>query len=392
MATPGLAGAYPPIYTGAANLGANDYLFSRQDQRSRQAGTVVRIRFYADAVPGSGTHRFRVWRKNGATYDMVGESENLLGKIAGGITNDLWLSNPIVGVQEGDFYGWTTSVGSYLFAKGTPTGDNGLIRYRAVGGGTTGVDWDAATTLSNYIVPIQFFMASPPEFSLIGDSIIGGKTAHLSYCEPATVVTNAPTTTIGYKLAGLIGTPTFQNMGVQSQTTTQIQARFDADVVQIGPKWCVIEGGVNDISTAVPKATFLANWTAMLDACATAGIRPIPILILPWTAGTTVQMQTRDNWNVSLVDLFIARNITFVDASRYVGQFRAGGDANNLWDQQPAYNADNVHYTEAGHAQIAQAVFNAMRVLNKGATFGPMRGAHGLARPAVRGGRQFNRR
>jgi hypothetical protein len=97
----------------------------------------------------------------------------------------------------------------------------------------------------------------------------------------------------------------------------------------------------------------------MLDAAqASDSISKILVMkILPWSNGTNVQMQTRDDWNASLVTLAAGYSKAIVvDASSYVGQFRSGGDAGNLWDIQAVYNSDGVHFTSAGHGQIAQAL------------------------------------
>lgn len=54
-------------------------------------------------------------------------------------------------------------------------------------------------------------------------------------------------------------------------------------------------------------------------------------------------------------------NDVAVDVDSYVGQFRAGGPAGNLWDQMAAYDADDLHYIVAGYGQFAQACFDALR-------------------------------
>jgi lysophospholipase L1-like esterase len=93
-------------------------------------------------------------------------------------------------------------------------------------------------------------------------------------------------------------------MGIGSQTTTQIAARFTADVVDLKPKVVIMEGGVNDLATSVTKATFITNWTNMLNAAqASSSICTIEVLkILHGQMGQTVQCKW-DDWNASLTTL-----------------------------------------------------------------------------------------
>jgi hypothetical protein len=75
-------------------------------------------------------------------------------------------------------------------------------------------------------------------------------------------------------------------------------------------------------------------------------------------------MQERDRWNAALAALAATyTGAILVDASSRVGQFRAGGDAGNLWDIKPAYVAadgQGVHFTATGHEQIAMAIHDAI--------------------------------
>jgi lysophospholipase L1-like esterase len=187
----------------------------------------------------------------------------------------------------------------------------------------------------------------------IGDSIIAGHPACFSLVE-TTPITGANIT----QFAAAPRHWTWANQGMGSQTTTQIAARFTTDVVNLKPTYVLINAGVNDISGGGSKATFLANWTTMLNACQSNGFIALALLILPWTNGTTVQMQARDDWNSSLVTL-VATYTGFrsMDASSLVGVFRAGGDVGNLWDiRSDCAAGDGVHYNGTGYARIGDVV------------------------------------
>jgi lysophospholipase L1-like esterase len=199
-----------------------------------------------------------------------------------------------------------------------------------------------------------------PTIILIGDSQIAGHPLHYSFIE--TTNTTSLTVPIPYHLGVLTGW-SFQNMGIGSQTTTTIEARFNADVVALKPTRVVIEGGANDIP-GNDKTNFIAKWTSMLAAAqASSDIQRIFVLLMaPATADSNANHQTMDDWNASLVTLVASYSkARVVNASSYVGQFRVGGDAGNLWDIQAAYDSgDGVHFNSAGYTQIAQAIYDVL--------------------------------
>jgi lysophospholipase L1-like esterase len=156
---------------------------------------------------------------------------------------------------------------------------------------------------------------------------------------------------------------TYQNMGIGSQTSTMVAARFTADVVNLKPKIALIQGAVNDISGGlITEATFLSNYTTMLDACVTASIVPVICKMIPWTNGTNANMQTCDTWMASLQALVATySSAVWVDFTTELGQFRVGGDVGNLWDLKAAYAADGVHPNLAGYTKMAELIDNAIK-------------------------------
>ena len=76
-----------------------------------------------------------------------------------------------------------------------------------------------------------------------------------------------------------------------------------------------------------------------------------------------MKMEIRDDWNNALVSLAGQYSNTIgVDASSYVGTFRAGGDPGNLWDIIPEYASPpgGGHFNQAGHTKIAQALADSL--------------------------------
>jgi len=359
-----LAGGYRAIpTTSTPNLGsdavnARYFLNRQQDTRIRQTGVLTQVQMYLDAIPPALTAFYiQIWRRNpDGTYNRI-SSEDVLPSLADGM-NTITLATPVA-VVEGDFvgYGYTGDSPADFFMQ-TLSGTSAL-RYTNTEPRETGYAWDSQLKL-NAFYQIRTYVSPGPLVVCIGDSIMMGAPAHTSYCVDA-AMESAPHTTIPYFL-GMRLNAAYQNMGIGSETTTLIAARFAADVVALKPKIAIIEGGVNDIAGGtITQATYLANWATMLDACAAADIIPVCLAILPWTNGTDEQLRTRDTWNAALRDLVLRYGgAVWVDASPYVGQYRTGGDDNNLWDIQTAYNADGVHYNTAGHAQIARAIADAI--------------------------------
>lgn len=362
-------GPYDTAASGTANWGAGtisrDFITLGQRYRIRQAGQIRKIRLYCVTKVGLSGFYFTVWRKNG-NYDLVDMSANLLSSLAPASFNEITLPSAI-GAEVGDYYGYRMekTSGNYYFSARTAI--TGVATYYVTDAApvtSTDFNWAGQTGTSGVVLPIEIYMEAPT-FSLIGDSIIAGHPANYSFLE--TTATTSLTSTIAHHLVTnhFPSYPTYQNMGIGSQTTTSIAARFAADVIAKKPRVVVIDGGVNDVAGGViTEATFLANWTTMLDACqAESSVqRVVVIKILPWKNGTNTQMQTRDTWLASLSALVANYSkARLVDASSLVGQFRVGGDAGNLWDIQTAYNADGVHFNSAGHALIAQAVAAAVQ-------------------------------
>jgi len=346
----------PPAW-GLDQAGSRDFLSAAHNYRIRQNGTVTRVRLYTGSKTNLTGFYVTFWRKEGTTYDRVGMAENLVDDLVAGATTTIDFDTPIDGIQEGDFVGYRIekSGAGYNFKSKAITGSS----YYVTNADPSATDyaWESQTSLPSAF-PIEIYMQAP-QFAFIGDSIMAGHPAHYSFIE-STNTTNI-VSTIERQFANLTGY-TYQNMGIGSQTATQIAARFNADIVALKPRIAVAEGGINGPNDEEHKPQFLADWQSMLDAAQASGITLLALKILPCTSCSNDDMHAVDDWNASLADLAAGySNALVVDASPYVGQFRSGGDPGNLWDIQPAYNQDGVHFKQAGHAQIAQAIVDALR-------------------------------
>jgi lysophospholipase L1-like esterase len=73
----------------------------------------------------------------------------------------------------------------------------------------------------------------------------------------------------------------FVNRGIGGQTTLQMIARFEQDVVSLNPKLVVVLGGTNDIAAGLSANQIEANLTTIGDLAKAHGIKTIFASILP---------------------------------------------------------------------------------------------------------------
>lgn len=94
-----------------------------------------------------------------------------------------------------------------------------------------------------------------------------------------TSVTAGTHNTAGHDLCTMIASAlemTPLNKGVPSNTSTQMEARFDADIIANAPACVLIEQAfVNDLPSIISAATEQANLQAMITAAKNAGIKPV---------------------------------------------------------------------------------------------------------------------
>lgn len=363
-----LCGSYLSLITTAANLGpgtsSREYFIDGQRARIRQDGQITKVRFSIDAVSSivGDTVYIKFWRKNGSVYDYIGRTENLASLIANRPTiSEITLSNPIT-VKEGDNYSLYTAKSSGTFgaisvwtgvsdANYTARLLNNVPMY-------TSYNW-AGNGGINYYIPVELYIKSPV-FVAIGNSLMAGHNVHYSFLEVLT--TTNTDSTIGKELARLLGY-TYQNMGIGSQTTANIRARFTADVVNLQPKFVLLEGGVNDVAGGFSSDSIIKNYTAMYDTCKANNIKVLQMAITPWGNGTTAQMQQIDSINTRLQMLCSQYSgCLFVNVNSEIGQFRAGGDTGNIWDIKSAYDdGGHIHFKATGYIKIAQTIYSLLR-------------------------------
>jgi lysophospholipase L1-like esterase len=367
-----------PVTIGGGNYSASgtwvngfyyrDFITLGNTYRFRQSwsATSVKLYFQDQYWYASGVY-IKVWRKTWATFDLVTTSENILPSLwATGAIYTVNFSQALTGIQEWDYYWYRIEANlppvpvnkNFFFAQ--PVTSESWSNFLDQSTVWSSFAWETEpwVQVSPFAVTMEFTMTNP-DIALIGDSIIAGHPTHYSYVEKLTK--SALSTTIGAQLASLTSYIT-HNVGIWSQTTSQISARFPSDVLSLKPKVIVIEWWVNDIyGWVITSGTFATNITNMVSAAeADPAVQKVVLLgILPWTNGTTPQNTKVDERNTILSGIAaIYSKATYVSAAPLVGQFRSGGPIDNLWDIQPVYNLDWIHFNAAWHGRIAQALRN----------------------------------
>jgi len=335
------------------------FLMTNNQNKIRQNGNITKIKFHIDNRVSSTTLYFQVWRKVGTKYNLIGE-EDIRSKITANGAVEITLTTPIA-AQEGDYIGMggtgdgnpifrsygvsTTSSVFYTSAVSRPVGDQ--------------FDWDAKSNGGALVIPVKVYMQAPL-IICIGDSIIAGHPAHYSYIEDSIV--DALATSMPYQLGLKNALYITQNMGWGGQLTAAIAGRFATDVVNLKPRYVVIEGGVNDAYNGpVSVETYITNLTAMLDLCVANSIIPICCKIFPDSNSSNAQAQLMDDYMEALVTLLASYpTAKFVNFDS-MGQFRVGGDAGNLWNLQAVYSNGGTHMSTAGHTEVARLLDLAIR-------------------------------
>ena len=362
---------YAAISTAAGNWGSggvasSDCCVIANNYRIRQSGTIVKAELWVASLTNVTAIYIKIWRKLGSTYWLVGVTENLLSKLIAGQTNLVTLDTPILNVLEDDFYG--VRIESSSGSSGVLTCNTAQsFGQRYVTNqlpAAANYDWEIKTAQSGNLLPIKLYMQAPHRV-WIGDSLTSGHYNHEAYLM-VSVLMSRTSGTIPSMYARMVGDNdyTYQNMGWTGNTSTQLAARFDSDVVAIKPREVSIMVGTNDILGGIDQATALANITAMLDKCVANNIRVDLLSIPPANGWTAAQSRDRDSRNVAEANLIASSyynyGFRYISLDRYLGQYKAGGDAGNLWDLKTSCNqGDGVHLSIHGNYLIANAVADA---------------------------------
>lgn len=145
-----------------------------------------------------------------------------------------------------------------------------------------------------------------------------------------------------------------RNAGVGGNTTAQMLARIDSDVLAYGPAFCVVEGGVNDVTNAVSAATTQANLQSIYEALEAAGIRVVACTITPSTSADTAGEQTALTSTNDWIRTYAASNPSIVLCDWY----SAMADAPNT--PKSGLTKDGTHPTPDGAATMGAVLATAL--------------------------------
>lgn len=137
------------------------------------------------------------------------------------------------------------------------------------------------------------------------------------------------------------------NAGVTGNTTTQMLARWTADVVGYLPQAVVFGSARNDISNSVPLATYQANVATFVALC--RGINAVPIL-RTITPTTSTDGQTTMTWNTWLVAYARRNKIVLLDFHSVLVDPSTGSYLSAL------DSGDHIHPNAAGYAALGKYV------------------------------------
>lgn len=152
---------------------------------------------------------------------------------------------------------------------------------------------------------------------------------------------------IGHRLKFL------NNAGVNGNTTTQMLARIDADVLAYDPGWVFIGGPANDPVTGISSATTIANLTAIYEKL--KGRK-----VIQFTCPTRVELDTAgEKQTLAEVNQWIVDAPTLYPFVHVVDIYRLYMDPATA---QPAADTtvDGIHYSEPTAHRIGYTVAQAI--------------------------------
>jgi lysophospholipase L1-like esterase len=136
-----------------------------------------------------------------------------------------------------------------------------------------------------------------------------------------------------------------RNAGVDFNTTTQMLARVDTDVLAYGPDVVTILGGTNDRAHGVKASTAMANLGKIIDRLHEYNIRVVLITMPPNTGSVSA-------WNTAIKKLAASKGAAVADIFPALANSR-GGWASGM-------TVDGVHPSAAGYARMSPIIAAAL--------------------------------
>lgn len=201
---------------------------------------------------------------------------------------------------------------------------------------------EAGTPISNWSNYGTFTVTDRTPIAALGDSITHGGGA----------ITVPPSYTL-YDWETYCSVPV-KNLGHSGDTTEEMLARFERDVLPFSPRVLLIMGGVNDYRSGIYGAESVRNLAALRDKCKAHGITPIFLTATPirpalMAARMTITRPPSNWWeHRDYINKWIMQQEFAVDVATVLSD--AGGEL------EAAYTTDGLHPDLMGKKYIGETV------------------------------------
>ena len=205
----------------------------------------------------------------------------------------------------------------------------------------------AGTPISDWSAGGTFDVVPHTPIAAIGDSITHGGGA----------ITLPPSYTL-YDWETYCTVPV-KNLGHSGDTTADMLARFDRDVLPFAPRVLIIIGGVKDYLSGVYGAQTVRNLAALGEKCRAHGITPIFLTVTPirpaWMTKRMTIMTPPSDWmdHRDYINDWVRQQEFSVDVSSTLA------DANG--ELEAAYTTDGLHPDYMGKKHIGQTIDSYLR-------------------------------
>lgn len=150
-----------------------------------------------------------------------------------------------------------------------------------------------------------------------------------------------------------------RNAGISGNTTAQMLARIDADVLAYPSGWVVVAGGINDISNGVDPATTISNLTTIITKLKDDNRRVILMTPLPSIYyDTTTKKDAWSKiykWTLDTAPTLFPGVVT-VDTARPLINLATGAPLTGL-------TIDGVHPSDLGAQRMGKAIADALSLV-----------------------------
>jgi lysophospholipase L1-like esterase len=270
--------------------------------------------------------------------------------------------NQLIQIRKGTTAEWnaadaaSSDDSARLLAAGEPGFDTSK-KVLKIGDGTTKfADLDAFVNAATAVTTFAPTYALPRggKFVILGDSLIATNETSSS-----TAITRSDSSSAhaAFASGGRLWYP--KNAGVAGETSAQILARVDSDVVAFAPHIGVIAAGTNDARVGVSRADFSTNIAAIVKKFRAAGIFPVlrtvpPIYDTSAAGGESAARRRVSEYNAWIKEWAPAQGIPVVDLySEFV-------DPTNGRIRSPYAYGDGIHFTVDGYVKQGQMIAAAL--------------------------------